>query len=670
MNLLVALFRPADGRNSFADQNVGAPSRAAGEVAGVSRRAAAPRVGPRLLAALALLGGGLLQAAEIPAAQDLLQRFRALSGGERWAQVAAIEASGQIGAGGLSGTITMREDLRQGRFFNRFELGPAQGGNGWDGELAWELHSDGAVVELTQAAALRRNVSDRWMARRGYLAPDLLGASAGPVSVESIDGVDHRLLTLTPPGGEPVELAFDGDGWLREIRNRIDDRLIRTQLMDYRSVEGLQLPHRLRIDQGDPRLLSTLEWTTIRPLSSADAATLSYARPQPKVDFRFADGQPVELPFELINNHIYLQVLVDGQPLRMLFDTGGVNLLTPKAAERLGLASSGQLAARGVGEKAQDVGFAQASSLNVGGFELDQPLFFVIDLAPMMPVEGIDFDGLVGFELFKRAVVQIDYPARRLRLYPNESAPEIAGWPLPFVLDDRIPVIEGELDGRPLKLSVDTGSRAALTVHSPFARTQQLEQHYATAPLSVNGWGVGGSLSSKAFRVGRLQLGPIAIEGVTADMYLGDKGAFAKAETDANLGSGLLKAFVATFDYANRRLTLAGDPKAFVDDGYDRLGAWLNLAADGSLEVAAVTVDAPAAEAGLEAGDRITHLAGQPVAERSLAQWRAWARQLPEGKAVAVRLGDGRALEVVARELVPGEEGREIRAEGSGEQFP
>ncbi|MEZ5443588.1 MAG: aspartyl protease family protein [Lysobacterales bacterium] len=587
-----------------------------------------------------------------PTAQSLLAQQRERSGGERWESVAGLHWQGQIAAGGLAGEISATEDLREGRYRTLYQLGPARGGDGWDGEQAWTLHSDGAVVAIGQTAVLQRNRTDQWMSRRGYLAPDLLGAQAGPVTQVTVDGEVWQRFTLTPVDGAPVEFGFAADGWLRELRSQIEGRTITTRLEDYRAVAGLQLPFRLVVDEGDPRLLSEVQWAEVSVLDDDKLAAQDLAAPTASIDFRFTDGQPVDLPFELINNHIYVQVEVNGQPLRLLFDTGGVNLLTPKAAERLGLSSSGQLAARGVGEKAQDVGFAQAEQLRIGTFELDQPLFYVIDLGPMMGVEGMEFDGLVGFEVFKRAIVQIDYPARRLRLYPEGSA-QASGHTLPFVLDERIPVIEGQLDGLPLRISIDTGSRAALTVHSPFARRQQLEQQKALAAPAINGWGVGGGLTSQAFRIDRLQLGAIAIDGVTADMYLGDKGAFANNETDANLGSGLLKAFVATFDYARQSLTLAPGPDGYQDDGYDRIGAWLNLADDDTLAVAAVTADGPADQAGLKPGDHITALADQPVGSRSLADWRAWSRQLAPGVAVQLVLADGRSLSVVPRVLIP-----------------
>lgn len=588
-----------------------------------------------------------------PSAAFLFERYREATGGDRWLEVVAIEGHGRLSAGGLEGRIDSIEHLADGRNRSVFQLGPAQGGGGWDGERAWSLHSDGEVIGVDEGSALRRIRTDIWMARRGMFDPQRLGATVGAVQSETgADGLRY-LVRVTPVDADPIELVFsDSSGLLMETRIWIDERLVSTRLEDYREIDGLRLPQRLSVDQGDPRLFSSVVWERYGP--TASVAEDSFAAPERQLDFRFSADGPVELPFELINNHIYLQVELDGKPLKMLFDTGGVNLLTSTAARRLGLQSEGQLAARGVGEQQQDVGFAQAASLRIGHFELDQPLFYVIDLAPMMPVEGIEFDGLVGFEVFKRVIVRIDYPGRRLLLYPPDAAPAALGETLPFVLDDRTPMIDGRIDGKPVRFAVDTGSRATLTIHSPFARANELDQRYAVGPLAVNGWGVGGPMSSRAFRIGLLELGSIRLEQVTADMFLGEKGAFASADADANLGSGVLKAFIATFDYANRRISLAQGPSVYRDEGYDRLGMWLNLAGDGSLEVAAVTADGPAESAGVRVGDRIERIAGEPVAARGLAEWRSHARAVTAGSKLPLDLQDGRQIEILPSELVPG----------------
>jgi predicted metalloprotease with PDZ domain len=150
-----------------------------------------------------------------------------------------------------------------------------------------------------------------------------------------------------------------------------------------------------------------------------------------------------------------------------------------------------------------------------------------------------------------------------------------------------------------------------------------------------------------------LELGPIMLEQVTADMYLGDQGAFASADADANLGSGVLKAFIATFDYANRRLSLAPGAEAYIDAGYDRLGMWFNLGGEGVLDVVAVTAGGPAEVAGLKTGDRIVQIDRQPVHARGLAEWRSFARGVALGSTLELALQDGRLIKLEPQALVP-----------------
>lgn len=50
------------------------------------------------------------------------------------------------------------------------------------------------------------------------------------------------------------------------------------------------------------------------------------------------------VPFELLNNHIYVKVRIDGKgPYLLLCDTGGANIVTPDLAAELGLKPEGAL---------------------------------------------------------------------------------------------------------------------------------------------------------------------------------------------------------------------------------------------------------------------------------------------------------------------------------------
>ena len=69
-------------------------------------------------------------------------------------------------------------------------------------------------------------------------------------------------------------------------------------------------------------------------------------------DVRFSSGNSaLKIPFELYNNHIYLQVSVNGsKPLRFILDTGSSHIIDTKQAKALGLKLQFQGQAQGIGE--------------------------------------------------------------------------------------------------------------------------------------------------------------------------------------------------------------------------------------------------------------------------------------------------------------------------------
>ena len=105
----------------------------------------------------------------------------------------------------------------------------------------------------------------------------------------------------------------------------------------------------------------------------------------PPPDFAFAEGKtPTTLPFELINNHIYVKVKLNGQgPFTVLLRHGRVNVITPTLAARLGVKPEGALEGRGVGEKSEDVGLVNLESLSVGDVTIGSQVFAVFGLGEL-----------------------------------------------------------------------------------------------------------------------------------------------------------------------------------------------------------------------------------------------------------------------------------------------
>jgi hypothetical protein len=258
--------------------------------------------------------------------------------------------------------------------------------------------------------------------------------------------------------------------------------------------------------------------------------------------------------------------------------------------------------------------------------------------------------------MFRRFGVAIDYAHQRLVLTtPDKFAPPHGAHELPFTLDDRIPVVQGTVDGMAVRLSVDTGSRSSLTLNSPFVRDHQLVARYHATPENILGWGVGGPFRARMVRLGTLSLGGFDVSGIAGELFTGDKGALASPDLDGNLGGGVLRRFDVAFNYSTSKMYLAPAGDLAAPDAFDRSGLFL-LAGGEGLEVADVAADSAAARAGLKAGDRLLSIEGVPVTQRSLAQWRQLLRESQPGTSLAVEVrgaGAPRHAQLILAERIP-----------------
>jgi membrane-associated protease RseP (regulator of RpoE activity) len=276
-----------------------------------------------------------------------------------------------------------------------------------------------------------------------------------------------------------------------------------------------------------------------------------------------------------------------------------------------------------------------------------------MDMGALPSAEGVVEDGLVGFEMFRRFGVTIDYEQRVLTLADKAHfTPPAGAHVVPFELDAQIPIVHGTLDGLAARISVDTGSRASLTLHSPFVNEHGLVAKYGAAPEMVVGWGVGGKAMGRPARFGALTLGDVTIPDIAGDLYGGTKGAFANPDLSGNLGGGVLRRFTVAFDYDAHKMYLAPN-KSFDDaDPFDRSGLWLMKDGD-ALEVVSVAPGSAAATAGIAADDRIAKIDGAPVASQPLAEWRRRLRKTPAGAHVGLTLANGKKVDLALADIIP-----------------
>lgn len=335
----------------------------------------------------------------------------------------------------------------------------------------------------------------------------------------------------------------------------------------------------------------------------------------------FEGGESFTVPFELVDNRIFVRVWLEGRgPFRFILDTGGYGGISVETARRVGAKLGNEVEGRGAGESVVKTWETVVKETRVGsakgGLVLKGQDFRVFDFSDMRHVFGSEvFDGIIGLPVFSQAVVRVDY-GRRLLTFSKPSGFSYRGKaaPVEFELERFLPIVRGEVDGTPVRLGLDTGDRSAFTLKGPFIVEHHLRERYAPKFEAVTGWGIGGPIRSQVVRLPLLKFAGFELRGTLTRLSLQKSGAFAANDTAGNIGGAVLKRFAVTFDYTRRRLYFEREVGLDRPDPYDRAGLWLSGSADGrTFEVYDVIAHGPADEAGLKVGDRVVAIDGRSV---------------------------------------------------------
>ena len=374
-------------------------------------------------------------------------------------------------------------------------------------------------------------------------------------------------------------------------------------------------------------------------------------------DVRFSHGRHEStVPFRLINNHIYVTSSINGCPPRLfLVDTRGYDTVTPATADALHLRVVGRQSTTGTGDNVVQSGLARVSSITIGAATVVDQSVAVLPFNNA--AEGVDEQGMIGYEFLARFITRIDYSRREITFSEkaDRNSSDI-GVSVPFVLFHQLPVVAGFYAHIRGKFGVDTGSRGSLGLTGPFVSTHHLYGKGRQGVMATTGWGIGGESRGFVTRGAPLMLGRVLIESPVTDFSTDEGGSGGSPIFPNILGGGILKRFVVTLDYPGYTMFLkqTAEPKMELDS-YDRSGMWINQG-DGFFLVVSTVKDGPAERGGLRKGDRIIAVDGVPVSELRLYEVRTRLRDQSPGTVVSLTLqrrNSRRSATITLRNLIP-----------------
>jgi len=302
---------------------------------------------------------------------------------------------------------------------------------------------------------------------------------------------------------------------------------------------------------------------------------------------------------------------------RFLVDTGSsVTLVSPDFAA--------QAARRGTTPEGAGVSVRSASGewitlpavtlrrLDLGGVRFESVPAVVYNFDALSDHFGERIDGILGFPLFRETVLTLDYPQSTLRLTPAGSSGGLTpGSRLRFDPANRVPLVPMEIAGQAVNVLVDTGSDGGL----------QLNPTGLTVPFRappVDGAKVATLLGDRQQRLARLE----------GNVLLGSH-VFAQPVVDLNkslgsVGGDALRHFVVTFDQARGEMTVFRDPGRSLETPPIRSGGLSFRRTPAYWRVSHVIPGSPAAKAGIQEGDLVIRIEGEPVANWTLRRYDAW----------------------------------------------
>jgi len=351
-----------------------------------------------------------------------------------------------------------------------------------------------------------------------------------------------------------------------------------------------------------------------------------------------------EIPFRTSSGLILVPVRInDSRELRMYLDTGMsgpvVVLFYKELAGEVGLQGAQSVLLRGAGQGEKKPGtMARGATVKMGGLEMaDQTVVVFADSRETSPWQ---VDGVIGKTLFDKYLTRIDYENSVISLYdPAEARVDAPFQAIPVNLDVGFPIIETTLsvDGRadvPVKLVLDLGHRNALFLNVNAGKGIQTPQ---TTLKGLAGRGIQGEVPALIGRLAELKLGPFSLKNLPTSFLLPGANIGLRGDlVEGDIGELIFNRFTMVLDYAHKRIFLA--PNASFDQPfeYDMSGMFLEQNRDDIYFVIGVIENSPAAENGIQKGDKILSLNGKNVRDYKFAEVFALLRQ--EGRDVKLTI--------------------------------
>ena len=353
---------------------------------------------------------------------------------------------------------------------------------------------------------------------------------------------------------------------------------------------------------------------------------------QNELGFNLPEGRSqYSLPIEVVNNLIIVKVVLNNTlPLKFIVDTGvRTSILTDKTfSDILNISYSRKITIPGAGgEKLVDAYIAPNIRLDIEGVVGNGHAILVLeeDLLELKNFLGKNVQGILGFELFSRFIVEINYQNRIMTLYePDAFAKRKMDGrkkylTLPITVEDTKPYCYADIiyeNGKRFKgkFMVDTGATHAILLDVNSSEEIDIPEPNIESHL---GRGLAGDISGKIARLKQVDFDQFHFDDVVCtfpekEFYLQG---YDKVYRNGTLGGEILTRFRVIFNFIDGYIYLKKNRR--YRDSFDYNMSGVIVKAEGlylnSFKILEIRRNSAAERADVKAGDVILRINNNPA---------------------------------------------------------
>lgn len=270
----------------------------------------------------------------------------------------------------------------------------------------------------------------------------------------------------------------------------------------------------------------------------------------------------------------------------------------------------------------RNVRFLNDKSLHLPGISVDNLNFHINDYSILTEVYGIRIDGIVGYSVFSRYIIKIDYDSSKIEFWTRGSMKYPRGGFLLRPIINTIPVQQARVkDGKTItaRFLYDMGAGLNMMISTDFLNDSALLNKKRKL-YAKEAEGLGGKIDMSMTVIKEVRLGPYKFRNVPVYIFDDTYNITSYPYLAGLIGNDLLRRFNVILNYDRRDIYLV--PNSHFNEPFDYSYTGLELYyVDGKIIIGDVAKNSPAETAGLQEGDVV--IAVNKNFNQNLQQYKA-----------------------------------------------